>query len=62
MLLSFGVPEDAVDMYLLKLLPQLLDSQELPFPPMEIPQDALVTQGFEIDTRPLARKAKGNQL
>jgi hypothetical protein len=48
-LLSFGVDADAVNLYLVKLLPQISADQELTFPPMDIPQHDLVSQGFEID-------------
>jgi hypothetical protein len=55
-LLSFGVDEDAANLYLFKLLPQISADQELIFPPMDVPQHDLVSQGFEIETR--ARKHK----
>jgi hypothetical protein len=48
-LLTFGVDEDATNLYLFKLLPQISADQELSFPPMDIPQHDLVSQGFEID-------------
>jgi transposase len=47
---------DVVELYLFTLLPQLSADQELTFPPMDIPQHDLVSQGFEIETR--ARKQK----
>lgn len=50
-LLHFGVPEDATDLYLFKLLPQLSRNQELTFPPMDIPLHDLVSQGFDIEAR-----------
>jgi len=50
-LLSFGVDADAVNLYLVKLLPQISADQELTFPPMDIPQHDLVSQGFEIEAR-----------
>jgi len=50
-LLSFGVDDETADLYLFKLLPQISADQELTFPPMDIPQHDLVSQGFEIDAR-----------
>jgi hypothetical protein len=51
-LLNFGVDDEAADLYLFELLSQLSPNQELTFPPMDVPQHELVSQGFEIDARP----------
>jgi hypothetical protein len=50
-LLSFGVDPDAVELYLVKLLPQISVDQELTFPPMDISQHDLVSQGFHVEAR-----------
>jgi len=55
-LLSIGVDDDAADLYLFKLLPQISADLELTFPPMDIPLHKLVSHGFEIEVR--ARKQK----
>ena len=49
-LLAFGVDPGAVDLYLFKLFPQISENQELAFPPMDIPQQALLSRGFSIST------------
>jgi len=46
-LLGFGVGDEAADLYLFKLIP----SQELTFPPMDVPQHELLSRGFHIEAR-----------
>ena len=55
-LLSFGVDDEAADLFLFKLLPQISADQELTFPPMDVPLHKLLSHGFEIEVR--ARKQK----
>jgi len=50
-LLGFGVGDEAADLYLFKLIPQLSASQELTFPPMDVPQHELLSRGFHIEAR-----------
>jgi hypothetical protein len=63
-LLGLGIGNEAADFYLFMLVPQIEENQELEFPPMDIPQHELVAQGFQIETRPRARKVNeaSNQL
>jgi hypothetical protein len=49
-LLAFGVAPEAADLYLFKLFPQLSEDQELAFPPMDVPQNELLSRGFKILT------------
>ena len=45
-LLALGVAGETADNYLLKLFPQL--SQELTFPPIDVPQHELLLRGFNL--------------
>jgi len=47
-LVSLGVADEAADFYLFKLVPQLSTNQELTFPPVDIPQHALLLRGFKL--------------
>ena len=40
--MGLGVADEAADLYLFKLVPQLSGNQELTFPPMDIPQHVLI--------------------
>ena len=50
-LLALGVVPEAVDLYLFKIFPQISENQELAFPPMDIPQQDLLSHGFKISTQ-----------
>ena len=45
---DFGFEKDATQLYLFKLLPSLSPTQELKFPPKNIPQQDLLLRGFNM--------------
>jgi hypothetical protein len=47
-LLGLGVTDEAADFYLFKLVPQLSADQEVTFPPMDVPQQELLSRGFKL--------------
>ena len=51
-----GVGENAIDYYLLTLLPWLSGGEQLMFPPMDIPLSRLSPLGFKVGRIPLVRQ------